>query len=158
MCCRFVRQLKLAGNLARSSGGGGGVGGGRNAGRSGGGSGGGGTGTSGSGAGNSGGGGGNNNNNGGGGACSRSAGAAAAAAAAADSGIANGATEEGAGLSAHLMEWEENDRFSFDDSDRFEEDSLCSFSSEHESLCNNWRGWRRPAVAFGMSKKPYEGE
>ncbi|EFN86094.1 hypothetical protein EAI_12552 [Harpegnathos saltator] len=50
----------------------------------------------------------------------------------------------------------ENDRFSFDDSDRFEEDSLCSFSSEHESLCNNWRGWRRPAAAFGMSKKPFE--
>lgn len=43
-------------------------------------------------------------------------------------------------------EWngEECDRYSFDDSDRFEEDSLCSWSSEPESLCNNWRGWKRP--------------
>lgn len=156
MYCRFVRQLKLAGNLARSSGSGGGGGGGggvggRNAGRSGG-SGSGGTGNSGSGGG--GGNHGNNNSGGGGsGACSRNAGAAAA-----ESGISNSATEEGAGLSGHLIEWEENDRFSFDDSDRFEEDSLCSFSSEHESLCNNWRGWRRPAAAFGMSKKSSEGE
>ncbi|XP_030378874.1 zinc finger SWIM domain-containing protein 8 [Scaptodrosophila lebanonensis] len=36
------------------------------------------------------------------------------------------------------------DRFSFDDSIRFEEDSLCSWSSEPESLCNNWRGWKKP--------------
>lgn len=45
-------------------------------------------------------------------------------------------------------EWnaEECDRFSFDDSDRFEEDSLCSWSSEPESLCNNWRGWKRPTI------------
>ena len=35
---------------------------------------------------------------------------------------------------------------SFDDSDRFEEDSLCSWGSEPESLCNNWRGWKRPQV------------
>ncbi|XP_046742497.1 zinc finger SWIM domain-containing protein 8 homolog, partial [Diprion similis] len=41
----------------------------------------------------------------------------------------------------------------FEDSDRFEEDSLCSWSSEPESLCNNWRGWRRPTVGFGSSKK-----
>ncbi|KAI5702884.1 hypothetical protein M8J75_005258 [Diaphorina citri] len=39
---------------------------------------------------------------------------------------------------------EDTDRFSFEDSDRFEEDSLCSWSSEHESLCNNWRGWKKP--------------
>lgn len=105
-----------------------------------------------SGGGGGGGGSGNNNGAGGSGACSRNAGAAAA-----EPGIASGATEEGAGL-GHLIEWEENDRFSFDDSDRFEEDSLCSFSSEHESLCNNWRGWRRPAAGFGLSKKPFEGE
>ncbi|EDV95223.1 GH17249 [Drosophila grimshawi] len=37
------------------------------------------------------------------------------------------------------------DRFSFDDSIRFEEDSLCSWSSEAESLCNNWRGWKKPS-------------
>ena len=39
--------------------------------------------------------------------------------------------------------WEE-DRFTFEDSDRFEEDSLCSWSTEPESLCNNWRGWKKP--------------
>jgi hypothetical protein len=44
-----------------------------------------------------------------------------------------------------IFDWEaEGDRFSFEDSDRFEEDSLCSWISEPESLCNNWRGWRKP--------------
>lgn len=52
------------------------------------------------------------------------------------------------------IEWnqdqEECDRYSFEDSDRFEEDSLCSWSSEPESLCNNWRGWKRPiTTSFG---------
>ena len=42
-----------------------------------------------------------------------------------------------------MLDWEENDRYSFEDSERFEEDSLCSWLSEHESLCNNWRGWKR---------------
>ncbi|XP_050394140.1 zinc finger SWIM domain-containing protein 8 [Patella vulgata] len=43
-----------------------------------------------------------------------------------------------------LHEWDYDvDRFSFEDSDRFEEDSLCSWLSEPESLCNNWRGWKR---------------
>lgn len=42
-----------------------------------------------------------------------------------------------------MFDWEEGDRFSFEDSDRFEEDSLCSWISEPESLCNNWRGWKR---------------
>ena len=43
-----------------------------------------------------------------------------------------------------MLDWEaEGDRFSFDDSDRFEEDSLCSWISEPESLCNNWRGWKK---------------
>ncbi|KAH9502527.1 Zinc finger SWIM domain-containing protein 8 [Bulinus truncatus] len=43
-----------------------------------------------------------------------------------------------------MFEWEyEGDRFSFEDSDRFEEDSLCSWGSEPESVCNNWRGWKR---------------
>ena len=42
-------------------------------------------------------------------------------------------------------EWEENneEHLSFDDSDRFEEDSLCSWVSEPESICGNWRGWKR---------------
>lgn len=39
---------------------------------------------------------------------------------------------------------EECDHFSFDDSDRFEEDSICTWSSEPESMCNNWRGWKKP--------------
>lgn len=61
-------------------------------------------------------------------------------------------------------EWnqEECDRYSFDDSDRFEEDSLCSWSSEPESLCNNWRGWKRPTAnstfSNGSLKKCAEGE
>lgn len=38
----------------------------------------------------------------------------------------------------------EDDHFSFDDSDRFEEDSICTWSSEPESMCNNWRGWKKP--------------
>lgn len=43
-----------------------------------------------------------------------------------------------------MFDWDnEGDRFSFEDSDRFEEDSLCSWISEPESLCNNWRGWKR---------------
>lgn len=67
-----------------------------------------------------------------------------------------------------MFDWEaENDRFSFDDSDRFEEDSLCSWISEPESLCNNWRGWRKqnggqasqiPSVAGRTSKETPEGE
>ena len=71
----------------------------------------------------------------------RNAGAAAVAAAAGAAGAA---------------EWnqEEIDHYSFDDSDRFEEDSLCSWSSEPESLCNNWRGWKKPfalAITNGLS-------
>lgn len=52
-------------------------------------------------------------------------------------------------MAADMLEiWnDEQDRFSFEDSDRFEEDSLCSWSTEPESLCNNWRGWKRPIYA-----------
>ncbi|RWS28198.1 zinc finger SWIM domain-containing protein 8-like protein [Leptotrombidium deliense] len=42
-----------------------------------------------------------------------------------------------------MFEWEEGDRYSFEDSDRFEEDSLCSWMSEPESVCSNWRGWKK---------------
>ncbi|XP_025832441.1 zinc finger SWIM domain-containing protein 8 isoform X3 [Agrilus planipennis] len=57
-----------------------------------------------------------------------------------------------------MLDWEEGDRFSFEDSDRFEEDSLCSWSSEPESVCNNWRGWKKPSVGsssytYGNNKK-----
>jgi len=49
-----------------------------------------------------------------------------------------------------MFEWEaDGDRFSFEDSDRFEDDSLCSWISEPESLCNNWRGWRKPNSSTG---------
>lgn len=57
-----------------------------------------------------------------------------------------------------ILDWEEADGYSFEDSDRFEEDSLCSWSSEAESLINNWRGWRRPPAGFGLSKKSSEGQ
>ncbi|XP_035893840.1 zinc finger SWIM domain-containing protein 8 [Anopheles stephensi] len=58
---------------------------------------------------------------------------------------------------------EEIDRFSFEDSDRFEEDSLCSWSSEPESVCNNWRGWKKPAGTInafggGPGRRFNEGE
>ncbi|XP_033114204.1 zinc finger SWIM domain-containing protein 8-like isoform X2 [Anneissia japonica] len=45
-----------------------------------------------------------------------------------------------------MFDWEDGDRFSFEDSDRFEEDSLCSWLSETESICNNWRGWKKGAT------------
>lgn len=49
-----------------------------------------------------------------------------------------------------LFDWEEDrDRYSFEDSDRFEDDSFCSWISEPESLCNNWRGWRKPNNGLG---------
>lgn len=60
-----------------------------------------------------------------------------------------------------MSDSEEGDRFSFEDSDRFEEDSLCSWSSEPESLCNHWRGWKRPTLGsgtFGSSKRQAEGK
>jgi hypothetical protein len=54
-----------------------------------------------------------------------------------------------AALERAMRDWElvDSDRFSFEDSDRFEEDSLCSWISEPESLCNNWRGWKRSNFA-----------
>ena len=45
-----------------------------------------------------------------------------------------------------MFEWEEQETFSFEDSDRFEEDSLCSYFSEPESVVNNWRGWRKQSA------------
>ncbi|XP_058063345.1 zinc finger SWIM domain-containing protein 8 homolog [Anopheles bellator] len=58
---------------------------------------------------------------------------------------------------------EEFDRFSFEDSDRFEEDSLCSWSSEPESVCNNWRGWKKPTgtsntFGFNTMRRSSDGE
>lgn len=61
-----------------------------------------------------------------------------------------------------LFEWDTTaapDRGSFDDSDRFEEeDSLCSWISESESLVNNWRGWKKQHTAgCQSSNKTYSG-
>lgn len=69
----------------------------------------------------------------------------------------------GGDVAAAMLEWEEGDRFSFEDSDRFEEDSLCSWSSEPESVCNNWRGWKKPTVGsgsynYGSTKKSADGK
>lgn len=57
---------------------------------------------------------------------------------------------------------EEND-ISFEDSDRFDEDSLCSWTSEPEFVCNNWRGWKKPSpvnstTLFGPTKKSSDGK
>ncbi|KAG8193595.1 hypothetical protein JTE90_000229 [Oedothorax gibbosus] len=49
-----------------------------------------------------------------------------------------------------MFDWDEGDRFSFEDSDRFEEDSLCSWISEPESSCNNWRGWKRQSSNYHL--------
>ena len=46
-----------------------------------------------------------------------------------------------------MFEWGDVDQFSFDDSDRFDEDSVCSWISEPESVLNNWRGWRKQSSA-----------
>lgn len=65
-----------------------------------------------------------------------------------DAGSAGGDPAPGGAGPMELMfaEWEDGERFSFEDSDRFEEDSLCSFISEAESLCQNWRGWRKQSA------------
>lgn len=62
----------------------------------------------------------------------------------------------------NLLDIDELDNISFEDSDRFEEDSLCSWSSEPESVCNNWRGWKKPTLStpsiFGPPKKVVNGK
>uniref|UniRef100_A0A3Q3LEP7 Zinc finger, SWIM-type containing 8 n=1 Tax=Mastacembelus armatus TaxID=205130 RepID=A0A3Q3LEP7_9TELE len=56
-----------------------------------------------------------------------------------------------------FAEWEDGERFSFEDSDRFEEDSLCSFISEAESLCQNWRGWRKQSAGPNSPTEGFSG-
>uniref|UniRef100_F6TS15 SWIM-type domain-containing protein n=1 Tax=Ciona intestinalis TaxID=7719 RepID=F6TS15_CIOIN len=41
--------------------------------------------------------------------------------------------------------------FSFEDSDRFDDESICSWMSETESFCTNWRGWRRQNCSLVVS-------
>ncbi|XP_030746209.1 zinc finger SWIM domain-containing protein 8 isoform X2 [Sitophilus oryzae] len=60
-------------------------------------------------------------------------------------------------LEDEMIDWDDRgggdiagDRFSFEDSDRFEEDSMCSWSTEPESVCNNWRGWKKPSSNAGI--------
>lgn len=57
-----------------------------------------------------------------------------------------------------FAEWEDGERFSFEDSDHFEEDSLCSFISEAESLCQNWRGWRKQSAGPNSPTVKMKGE
>ena len=54
-------------------------------------------------------------------------------------------------LTWKMFDWDEGDRFSFEDSERFEEDSLCSWMSEPESVCNNWRGWKKTNGSGGYN-------
>ncbi|CAG0915760.1 unnamed protein product [Notodromas monacha] len=60
-----------------------------------------------------------------------------------------------------MLDWEEIhdgvERFSFYDSDRFEEDSLCSWNSEPEPVCNNWRGWKRPSTFHSLTNGSNNG-
>ena len=41
--------------------------------------------------------------------------------------------------------------FSFEDSDRFDDESLCSWMSEPESVCTNWRGWRKQNTSLVLA-------
>ena len=45
-----------------------------------------------------------------------------------------------------MLDWEDAEK-SFEDSDRFDEDSVCSWFSEQETS-NNWRDWRKPQAPF----------
>lgn len=69
--------------------------------------------------------------------------------------LAGGSGGSGDVVAPAMLDWEE--ALSFEDSDRFEEDSLCSWTSEPESVCNNWRGWKKPSNSsntyFGANKK-----
>uniref|UniRef100_A0A915PV92 SWIM-type domain-containing protein n=1 Tax=Setaria digitata TaxID=48799 RepID=A0A915PV92_9BILA len=50
---------------------------------------------------------------------------------------------------------QDDDQLSFEDSERFEEDSLCSWMSDAESLNQNWRGWstaRNPTSQSGIEQ------
>ena len=57
-----------------------------------------------------------------------------------------------------LYDFEEQERLSFEDSDRFEEDSLCSWISEPESVVNNWRGWRKQSSFIGRTNVSNSGQ
>nr|CAB3268068.1 zinc finger SWIM domain-containing protein 8 [Phallusia mammillata] len=57
-----------------------------------------------------------------------------------------------------MANWEPNpeavageEGFSFEDSDRFDEESLCSWMSEPESVCTNWRGWRKQNTSLVLT-------
>lgn len=56
----------------------------------------------------------------------------------------------------YSAEWDDQgDRQSFEDSDRFEDESYDSMGSDTESLCpNNWRGWKKPGVNERSGDRP----
>ena len=53
----------------------------------------------------------------------------------------------------HQEQEVEQDHASFDDSDRFEDESICSFETESSSN-NNWQGWKKPPPANGSGPSP----
>uniref|UniRef100_A0A1I8EKE8 SWIM-type domain-containing protein n=2 Tax=Wuchereria bancrofti TaxID=6293 RepID=A0A1I8EKE8_WUCBA len=56
---------------------------------------------------------------------------------------------------------QDDDQLSFEDSERFEEDSLCSWMSDAESLNQNWRGWsttRNPTAQTGIGEEHTFGD
>lgn len=56
----------------------------------------------------------------------------------------------------YSTEWDDQgDQQSFEDSDRFEDESYDSMGSDTESLCpNNWRGWKKPGGSERSSDRP----
>lgn len=56
----------------------------------------------------------------------------------------------------YSTEWDDQgDHQSFEDSDRFEDESYDSMGSDTESLCpNNWRGWKKPGGSERSSDRP----
>ncbi|MFH4973870.1 hypothetical protein AB6A40_000579 [Gnathostoma spinigerum] len=54
---------------------------------------------------------------------------------------AGGDDEQEENIGARNPRDRDDEDFSFEDSERFEEDSLCSWISDAESLNQNWRGW-----------------
>lgn len=68
-----------------------------------------------------------------------------------DNGVPAAAVDDNNGPNGRLYDFDDQERLSFEDSDRFEEDSLCSWISEPESVVNNWRGWRKQSSFIGRT-------
>ena len=51
-----------------------------------------------------------------------------------------------------MFEFGDVDQFSFNDSERFDEnDSICSWISDPDAVVNNWRGWQKPQAQQGQA-------